>query len=93
MAKVSTNFQFQNGHLVKSNKLAMNMKTRLVTFIDAESKQRDLYEHRTSKDGSKTFKLKVIIMDYCGKSFFRLPILEHMVTQWNLRNLYEYENY
>jgi hypothetical protein len=39
MAKVSTNFQFQNGHLVKSNKLAMNMKTRLVAFIDAESKQ------------------------------------------------------
>jgi hypothetical protein len=65
----------------------MNMKTRLVTFMDVEGKQWDLCECTTSKDGSRTLKFKVIIMDYCGKSLFKLPIRKHMVTQWNPRNL------
>jgi hypothetical protein len=39
VAKVYTNFQFQNGHSMKSNKLAINMKTGVVTFMDAKAKQ------------------------------------------------------
>jgi hypothetical protein len=58
----------------------MNMKTGLVTFMDVEGKQWDLYECRTNKDGSRTFKFSIIIMDYCGKSLFKLLILKHMVT-------------
>ncbi len=78
VAKVYSNFQFQNGHSRKSKKFEIIWRLSTVTFMDVEDKQEELHvcEYWISKDGSNTFRIRVIIMDWCGKNFYRLPILE-----------------
>jgi len=71
VAKVSTNFQFQNCHSRKSNKLAMNMNASSYIY----GCKRQTMNIKQARMDPKPSNLR-LFMDYCHKSFLKLLILE-----------------